>query len=336
MMLELQFESQRERFLSWHRKVTDQCGLREGQSSPCCKQWCNCQQHPSPPHTPLPSIQEETSQSESDYCAPEPIWEKSSMTEDFMVLSINMKGMRDGRKGTDPGGCVEQFLSVGAQTWAEASQSIRCSYHHWISNFLSCITGSFHLEKFIFKWGMTRKINGSYTYWIHGYTGSQLLVDLLEFVSKDLTILSSHDAVDLSPKNLHVVLLQHPPPPELHTWNEAEEQSTHQHARCGQPNEERAPTTVESRLASHRQKDSIRLLFLNDVLHEFRSNRKEVDCICLLLTLSIGLHRCNVGIHQHRLNLLLLKFPPHEWRPEWGKKTNRSPTFSALTAWDPL
>ena len=100
---------------------------------------------------------------------------------------------------------------------------------------------------------------------------------LVQFLDEEVTVLRVHDRLDRSPKHLNFVLVKDAVLVQLHA-------------------------AVKGGLTTEREENALRLLLGDDLLHEERSDRQEVDLVGHTLG---GLHCGDVRIDQDCLDALL-------------------------------
>lgn len=141
------------------------------------------------------------------------------------------------------GGFLQLFF-VGTQTRAQTSKGIGRSWHHWVANLLCRFQGIRYLKD-AHKYYTARIVNTCYntlkytinlrwlcrmyhlsligyrkkmiffffflllvSYWLHSDTGCNLLIDLHQFVSKELSVLCGHDGLHWGSQDLYSIFLQ--------------------------------------------------------------------------------------------------------------------------------
>ena len=112
-----------------------------------------------------------------------------------------------------------------------------------------------------------------------GLTLDGLHIYLVEFLHEEVAVLSIDNGLNGSTQHLDTIFLQDTLFVEFHT-------------------------AVQRRLTTERQQDAVRTLFLNDALHELGRHGLEIHSVSDILR---GLHRCNIGVNQHRMNTLFLQ-----------------------------
>ena len=102
-------------------------------------------------------------------------------------------------------------------------------------------------------------------------------VDLVKLLDEELAVLRVHDGLHGRTQDAHAKLLQHAALLQFHT-------------------------TVECGLSTKGQEDAVGTLLLDNALNEIGLHGEEVDLVGHTLG---GLHRGNIGVDEHRLDIFL-------------------------------
>ena len=106
-----------------------------------------------------------------------------------------------------------------------------------------------------------------------------LHINLVEFLHEEVTVFRIDNGLNRSTQYLDAIFFQYSFLVEFHT-------------------------TVQRRLSTKRQQDTIRTLLFDDAFYKLRSNRLEIHSISNILT---GLHRSDIRIDKYRVDTLFLQ-----------------------------